>query len=148
MRPVLRRIAVHGSLTAVVLGVVGLVFAELGSVWLSASPGTRQATGGAVDAPDADGTLREQLRRRVPVFMAVWGFVFVAAGEGLRHVLVGRKPAVPPPAPQPDDAEKLLLELLAQAESKQAEAGGGGQGTGDRGQETGDRKQETPPTST
>ncbi|MBA4068213.1 MAG: hypothetical protein C0501_31830 [Isosphaera sp.] len=118
MRPVLRRVAVHGALTALVLGVVGLMLAELASIWLSGHSGTRAATGAPV-AADAGGDVAAQVRARVPLLMAVWGFGFVAVGETFLHLRRGRRPAAPP-APPPDPAEKLLEEILAQVEAKAA----------------------------
>jgi hypothetical protein len=132
MREVLRRIAFHGGLTAIVLGIVGFMFAELASIWLSGSPGTREKTGDPIESTDRDGTVSTELRERVPLMMAMWGFAFVAVCElGLHWVRSRRKkaPAAPPP---PDEAEKLLEELLRQVESRaavQAESGTTGQPT-------------------
>jgi hypothetical protein len=114
MRPVLRRVAVHGALTAFVLGVVGLMLAELATIWLAGSAGTRTATGAPV-AADAGGNMAAQVRSRVPLLMAVWGFGFVAVGEVVLHHRRSRRPAAPP-----DPAEKLLEEILAQVEAKAA----------------------------
>jgi hypothetical protein len=91
MKPVLRRIALHGGLTALLMGVIGFMLAELASVWLATSPGPRPATGGAVAAPDADGTMAAALRQRVPLYMAVWGFGLVAVGELGLYLWRGRK---------------------------------------------------------
>jgi hypothetical protein len=133
MRPLLRRIAIHGALTAALLGVVGVVFAEVASIWL-ASSGTPRASGGPTVLPDnSNDAVVASLRSRVPLFMAVWGFGFVAVGELALHLWRSRKPAAPPCPPQPDEAEKLLEELLAQAEARRAEDGG--QRTEDRNQE-------------
>jgi hypothetical protein len=108
------------------LGVVGFVFAELASIWLAGSPGTRIATGEPVTPADADGELSSSLRTRVPLLMAVWGFVFVAAGELLLYACRGNpRPPVQPPPP-PDDAEKLLEELLRQADATAAQGSGAG----------------------
>jgi hypothetical protein len=143
MKPVLRRIAIHGGLTAVVLGVVGLMLAELASIWLAASPGTRAATGDAVERPEENAEITATLRERVPLVMAVAGFAFVAIGELLLHFWRSRKPVPPqtPATPPPDPAEKLLEEILAKVESQRE--GDRGQESGDRSQETGNRKQET-----
>jgi hypothetical protein len=142
MRPVLRRIAIHGGLTALILGVIGLMFAELGAIWLSSAPGSRSAE--AADAED----VAAGLRGKVPLLMAAWGFGFVALGEVVVHHYRKRRaaasPAIPAVAqPQPDDAEKLLLELLAQAESQRAAAGGQEPGVGS--QESGDQEGHSPP---
>ncbi len=65
--------------------------------------------------------------------MAIWGVTLVALGEVLMHLWRGRKGAAnAKPAPPPDDAEKLLNELLAQVEAaekaKQAAGGDGANG--------------------
>ena len=113
MNPVLRRILLHGGLTAGLLAAVGLLFAEMAGMW----------AGTGATAPPASADLNPPvgpaIRYRVPLMMAFWGFVFVAAGELVLSRF--RKPApVKPPAP-PDDTEKLLNELLAQAEAKTAQ---------------------------
>jgi hypothetical protein len=142
MREVFRRIALHGALTAVVLGILGFMFAELASLWLVGSPGVRSATGAAVEGTDTQGAIGANLRARVPLLMAVWGFAFIVVGELVLHWWRSRRKPVAAPA-QPDEAEKLLEELLAQAEASRQS----GQETGDRRQETiqgtGDGNQET-----
>ena len=85
MRDVLRRIAIHGGLTAIVLGIVGFMFAELASIWLSGSPGTRTTTGEPIETTDSDGAVSSALRGRVPLMMAMWGFAFVAVCELVLH---------------------------------------------------------------
>jgi hypothetical protein len=73
--------------------------------------------------------------------MAFWGFVFVAACEAVRWRLWGEKPAAAKaPEQQPDDVERLLNELLEQAESKRAaerEQGAGSQEAAGNPQEAG-----------
>ena len=119
MRDVLRRIAIHGGLTALFLGMLGFMFAELASIWLSGSPGVRMGTGEPIASTDTEGAVSSSLRSRVPFLMAVWGFVFIAIAELVVHWWRARRepPAAPP---QPDEAEKLLEELLSQVESKAA----------------------------
>lgn len=108
MHPVLKRILLHGGLTAGVLALVGVMFAELAGIWLTgnATPTTSEQVGAS-------------LRYRVPLMMAFWGFVFVLVCELVVWKVRGSKP-VKPAAPPPDDTEKLLNELLAQAEAKMA----------------------------
>ena len=111
MHPMLKRILLHGGGTAIVLAAVGLLFAEVAGMW--AATATKPTPG------DTSPPVNESLRYRVPLMMAFWGFVFVAVSE----VVLGRfrKPVPPKPAENPqDDAEKLLNELLAQAEAKMA----------------------------
>jgi hypothetical protein len=120
MREVLRRIAIHGALTAIILGIVGFMFAELASIWLSGSPGTRAKTGDPIESTDREGTVSTELRDRVPIMMAVWGFAFVAACELFLHWLRARRKKTPVAPPPPDEAEKLLEEILSQVESRVA----------------------------
>ncbi|HEY1186339.1 MAG TPA: hypothetical protein VGE74_01720 [Gemmata sp.] len=114
MHPVLRRILLHGGLTALVLALIGMLFAELANIWLVGNA-PRSAAGEATDPVGAT------LRTRVPVVLAGWGFVFVMVGEIVIWRVRGARPTAPKPADlSPDDAEKLLNELLAQAEAKMA----------------------------
>lgn len=117
MKPVLRRIALHGGLTALLLSVIGFMFAELASIWLAASPGIRTATGDPVAAPDSNGAMTNMLRNRLPLLMAVWGFLFIAVGELALYFWRGEKKPKAAPLRQPDETEKRLAELLRQAEA-------------------------------
>jgi hypothetical protein len=78
-------------------------------------PGGVQVT---VEMEDVSGTLR----RTVPLRMAIAGVILVVVGETLLHYWRKRKPAttaVPVPVvPAPDDAERLLEQLLAEAEAR------------------------------
>ena len=126
MNPVVKRILVHGGATAVILAVIGFVFTQLAGVWLAGA--------GRPNSAEANPPLTESLRYRVPLMMAFWGFVFVAVTELILYRMRGSVPVKTAVAPPPDDAEKLLNELLAQAEAKMA-AEQRSQETGDRGQE-------------
>ncbi len=110
MHPVLRRILLHGGLTAGVLALVGVLFAELAGLWL---------TGNATRSTSPNDPVAESLRVRVPLTMAFWGFVFVLVCELVIWRVRGGRPALNT-TPPPDDTEKLLNELLAQAEAKMA----------------------------
>jgi hypothetical protein len=124
MRPLLKRIAVNGLLTAGVLAVVGLGLAELARLWLVSQAPGRAVPVAAAAAPAAD-PMAGTLRTRVPLVMAAWGFAFVALGEaGLYLVRGNPKPAAAkkPADLTPDPAEVLLEELLRQAEAAQAQA--------------------------
>jgi hypothetical protein len=150
MRDVLRRIALHGGLTAIVLAIVGFMLAELATIWLAGSPGVRMSTGEPVAGTDVDDAVGARLRTRIPLLMAAWGFAFVAVGELVLHWWRGRKPVVVKP-PELDPAEKLLEELLSQVESKAAappqEPEDTDQGTGDRSQGSGIPDHTEPPKS-
>ena len=119
MRRVFKRVAFNGLLTALVLGLIGLCFAEMAGLWLTGAGGTRSAP---------DPAVQDGLRHRVPLTMAVWGFLFIAVTEfglflwrGDPSAKVAKKEA------GPDEGELLLEELLRQAEAKTAlEQGSGG----------------------
>ena len=124
MHPVLRRILLHGGLTAFLLAVVGAMLAELASVWLIGN-----APRGANPNAGNDAQIGAELRTRVPLMLAGWGFLFVLIGELVIWRVRGHRPPPKPPENPQDDAEKLLNELLAQAEAKMAaEAGDRGRG--------------------
>ena len=119
MPPLLRRIVVHGALAAVILAVLGRMFAEVASIWLAGSPAP--PPGGAriqvkVDSADVS----DQLKVQVPLRMALLGLAMVVVGETLLHFWRNRKPLAAPAIsqPQPDEGEKLLELLLTQAESR------------------------------
>ena len=114
MNPVVRRIAIHAAVSAVILGVFGLLLVQAASIWLaSTDPGLRP--GEKVGSADVDDAFLAALRWRVPVFVAC-GVAFVVACEIATHYWKNRKGATPA-QPQPDEAEKLLEQLLTQAES-------------------------------
>jgi hypothetical protein len=114
MNPVVRRIAIHAAVSAVILGVFGLLLVQAASIWLaSTDPGLRP--GEKVVSADVDDAFLAALRWRVPMFVAC-GVVFVVACEIATHYWGKRKGATPA-RPQPDETEKLLEQLLTQAES-------------------------------
>jgi hypothetical protein len=116
MERVFKRILVHGGLTALALGVIGVLFTQLASVWLASSTAPRAGPvePSAAARPDP---VDAAIRYRVPLTMAAFGFAFVVVSELLVHAIRGeKKPAVTPPTPQDDTAEKLLEELLSQAD--------------------------------
>ena len=114
MNPVVRRIAIHAAVSAVILGVFGLLLVQVASIWLaSADPGLRP--GERVVSANVDDAFIAALRWRVPAFVAC-GVAFVVACEVATHYWGKRKGATAP-QPQPDEAEKLLEQLLTQAES-------------------------------
>ena len=114
MHPVLKRILLNGGFAAGILALVGVLFAQLAGMWVvgSARPG----------APDLNPPLEDSLRYRVPLTMAAAGFLFVALSELVLWAVRGeKKPLTKPAERQPDEAEKLLNELLAQAEARMAQ---------------------------
>ena len=113
MNPVLKRILLHGGLTAGLLALVGLLFAEMAGVWMGTGAGSPAPT-------DLNPPVGPAIRYRVPLMMAFWGFAFVAVCELVLSRFRKRAP-VKPAEPPPDDAETLLNELLAQAEAKTAQ---------------------------
>ncbi|MBX9628375.1 MAG: hypothetical protein K2X82_31540 [Gemmataceae bacterium] len=122
MKPVLKRIAVHGLGAAAVLGLIGAGLGELAALSLTATTPTRAmpVESAAVEAAEAN-PVGDSLRTRVPVMLALWGFLFVAGGELL--LARRRKPAPPPEPAKPDSGEVLLLQLLREAEAKSRPAG-------------------------
>jgi hypothetical protein len=117
MHRVLKRIAVNGLITALILGGIGLLYAELAGLWLTGS-GNRVS-------PQTDTEIQSAIRQRVPLRMAMWGFVFIAVAEVGLYLWRGEPPVkdakAAKGAPRPDEAELLLEELLKQAEAKRAQ---------------------------
>jgi hypothetical protein len=120
MQGVLKRIALHGLLTAAILAVMGILFTQLATMWLSVSAAPRMTP---VEAPVPADPLGQALRYRVPLTMAGFGFAFVAISELLVFALRGeKKPVAATPFVAGDDgAEKLLEELMSQADIALAE---------------------------
>jgi hypothetical protein len=119
MRPLFRRIALNGLVTAVILAGMGFAYAEIASMWLASAPVSR-AEGSLASAPSNDAeALRDSLRVRVPLAMAACGLIFITVAEVVLYWWRGNPIAVAkkPITPQVDPAEKLLEELLAQAEA-------------------------------
>jgi hypothetical protein len=114
MNPIVRRILVHGAFTAGILALVGVLFAEMVGIWSASNAGRPGSA-------DLNPPLDPSLQYRIPLTLAGAGFLFVAVCELVAWCVRGNKAAIAKPAqPQPDDAEKLLNELLAQAEAKMA----------------------------
>ena len=116
MRDTLLRILKNGVPTAVILAGLGWLMAEAAGMWVAGQAVTRSdPVGGGEDVAD-------MFRSRLPLSMAAWGFGIVAAFEvtlGLWRG--GKKPADPPAAvPPEDEVEKLLNDLLRQAEAAEA----------------------------
>ena len=118
MERVLKKIALHAVLTALVLAAIGVMFTQLASMWLASSAPPRAAPVESSAPPPTD-PVDKAIRYRVPLTMAGFGFAFVVATELLVYAVRGEKkpPAPPPASPQEDTAEKLLEELLKQADA-------------------------------
>jgi hypothetical protein len=116
MQRLLKRIALHGVLTALVLGVIGAMFTQIAMMWLTSSAPPRVGPVESAAAP-APNPVADAIRYRVPLMMAAWGFAFVVVTELVVFAVRGeKKPPVPPPYVPEDTAEKLLEELLHQAD--------------------------------
>src|SRR5438132_10781630 len=107
MRPVLKRIAVNGLLTAAVLGLLGLLLAEMAGIWLAGhQPARSEPVENPVAAADP---VADALRYRLPLALAGLGFGFIVVCELVLYAVRGNPPAAKKPAaPQPDPAELLL----------------------------------------
>ncbi|MBA4186521.1 MAG: hypothetical protein C0467_00740 [Planctomycetaceae bacterium] len=116
MHPVLQRIAINGILTALFLGVIGVMISNIAVTFVPQSADISSGSDGGVN-PDQE--LISQIKTRTPIMLAIWGFGFVAVGEVVLHLWRGRKPAKPA-EPTPEErtkTEMMLQELLAKAEA-------------------------------
>jgi hypothetical protein len=122
MPPILKRILANGLLTAGVLAIIGFGYAELAGVYLMTRTPSRGTFDGPVPAARAEDPVASQLRYRVPAMMALWGFVFIAAGEGVLHFWRRHRAAVVALSTErkPDPAELLLEQIMAQVEAAKA----------------------------
>lgn len=118
MNPLLKRILVNGSITAVMLAVIGVGYAELAGQILAAEAPMR-ATVEVPHAGESD-AMTESLQSQVPLMMAAWGFLFVAVGEVVMNHFSKKKLPALTVAPQPDPAMILLEEIMAKVESERA----------------------------
>lgn len=106
------RILRHGIPAALILGCLGIVYAQFAGVWFQNKIGEREAPSGGAEVTDA-------LQWRMPLAMAGWGFGVVAAIELVTGLW--RKP-IPSEAIKPvPDAEELLSKLLDEAEAAERE---------------------------
>ncbi len=113
MHPLLHRIAFHGTITAIVLALVGLILAEMAEFW-TASMAVRPGSA------DLNFPVAQELRATMPMRLAAFGFAFIVVAEFSLYAFSRHKPVAVHTSPSPDDAEKLLNELLAQAEARMA----------------------------
>ena len=122
MLPLLKRILVHGTLTAGLLAVVGFGYAELAGLWLVAKAPTRGTLDSTLSSSPAEDPLAAELKYRIPAMMALWGFLFVAGGEVAFSVWRRRRPPAKLSEPKVDPAEALLEQILAEVERERATA--------------------------
>ncbi len=126
MHPVLQRIAIYGTLTAVFLGVIGMMIGNIAIMFVPQSP---DGIVNPADGANPDEQLISAIRVRTPIMLAIWGFVFVAVGELLLHAWRRRHPAAPPSATtaEREATEKQIQEMLAQAEADEKASAGVGE---------------------
>jgi hypothetical protein len=128
MHPVLARILKKGLVAAIVLGLVGVLIAEAAGAFFAAQSADAQFRVTVVSAADpaAEGEdLVPVLRRRLPLVLAAWGFGTVVALELVLALCGGRRPTASTrhpglAAPSDEEVEKLLNQLLQQADAAQA----------------------------
>jgi hypothetical protein len=120
MHELLRRIAIHGGLTALILGVVGVVLADMAASSILTPTGARTPVAQSAEENATVEKSAASLHTTIPLAMAIWGFGFVLAYEVIRHLLCRKKASLTAAPPEPDPTEKLLEELLSQAEAKSA----------------------------
>ena len=128
MRPTAIRILKHGIPAALVLAALGYGMAEVAGLWVSAQQPVQidrelLETADAAPPMNQGDEISSTLRTRLPFTMAAWGFGLVAVLELLRRMVKGDPATTPPRPPPPDpdaEVEKLLNQLLEQAEAAKA----------------------------
>jgi hypothetical protein len=93
------RIVIHAFMAAGALALVGMMFAELASLWVSGREVPREGLPAAEPVQ-----IGSEVRWRLPLAMAAMGFVLVIVGEGLWS-LWRKSPVQPAPAPRDFDRE-------------------------------------------
>jgi hypothetical protein len=129
MHPIPVRILKQGIPVALILAAVGFLMAEAAGIFFAMQSGgdssVRVTVGDAPASADAGEDLTRTLQRRLPFTLAAWGFGLVVALELLLGLWRGRKPATPsssaPTVPTEDETEKLLNQLLQQADAAEAD---------------------------
>jgi hypothetical protein len=129
MHPILVRILKQGIPVALILAAVGFLMAEAAGIFFAMQSGgdssVRVTVGDAPESANAGEDLTRTLQRRLPFTLAAWGFGLVVALELVLGLWRGRKPTAPPgraPAvPTEDETEKLLNQLLQQADAAEAD---------------------------
>jgi len=111
-----KRAAVHAAIAAGALALVGVMYAELASLWVAGQTVQRAGPGPAAAAP----AVSPQLRWRLPAAMAAGGFVLVLLGEwALSRWRAPVAPAAEPAGRDFDrEAEEKIQQLLREAEGR------------------------------
>jgi hypothetical protein len=121
-----KRMLIHAAMAAFVLAVIGMMMAELAGLWLTGQTVERKAASASTPpASTSPPDVAVLLRWRLPVAMALAGFLLVMAGESLSSAW--KKPATPPPEKRDFDkeAEAKIQLMLKGAEANKT--------TGERG---------------
>jgi hypothetical protein len=115
MHPILVRILKQGIPVALILAAIGYLMAEAGGMFIAMQSGGESTV-------NAGEHLTRTLQRRLPFTMAAWGFGLVVVFELVLGLLRGRKstPGPAPAVPTEDETEKLLNQLLQQADAAEA----------------------------
>ena len=137
MRATIFRILRNGIFTAIALAILGYMMSEFAGMWLASTQTARTTMGNptatAHEIPGSGTNITQQLRSRLPVTMAAWGFALVAIFESIAAIWRGQQTFSPPSraaksacTPTNDldpEVEKLLNQLLEQADAtREAEA--------------------------
>jgi hypothetical protein len=121
------RILKQGIPVALILAVIGYVMAGVAGMWLSSHSGSDTSVRVTVENSSADTgeTLTQAMQLRLPLTLAAWGFGLVTVLELVRTLVRGQKPSTKqntlPSRVTEDETEKLLNQLLQQADAAEAE---------------------------
>jgi hypothetical protein len=117
MHPILIRILKQGIPVALILAAIGFLMSEAAGMFIAVQSGGDSSV-------NVGEHLTRTLQRRLPFTLAAWGFGLVVVFELVLGLLRGRKPTPAPnsaPAvPTEDETEKLLNQLLQQADAAEA----------------------------
>ena len=122
MPPLLIRILKNGIPTVILLAMIGYLLAEAAGMYMAANVPPR------VDALDPDSPppaiqpseIRQELKSRLPVTLAAWGFGLIVVIEVGLSYFRKKKVSPTPSTPPVDDTTALLNKLLEQAEAAEA----------------------------
>lgn len=109
-----KRIVINGLLAGITLAIIGMMYAQLASMWVSSQPSRRTGLDETLARTNSV-RLPDELNWRLPLTMGVMGFCLVALGESLFSLW--RQPAKPPirkPSLE-EETDALLQKLLDEA---------------------------------